>query len=153
MEQQVLLNNSTIATQLGLSGTPTVNDALGVLGTKGIFGEMVSYTGTGTYGSSNACSATFSHEVEVIIAVNIPIEHSTSGGDEHANISIVTADLTTSYVANKGFFIRLDALADSYAKKSNDGKTVYWYNTESQYNQLNASGTTYYFLGLWGTGI
>lgn len=60
--QQSLLNDSTLATALGLSGTPTVNDALTAINTLVAGGAKIetgSYVGTGTYGASNPCSLTF----------------------------------------------------------------------------------------------
>jgi len=148
-----LLADAT-ATAFGLTpANATVNDALALLGNNAVYGEMVSYTGDGTYGSSHPCSVTFSIAPEIVIMVNEPSFHSQYGGDEYNCFSIVTAALTTSYVAKKGFFDWLEDLSYSYAKKSSNGKTISWYCTTNQYNQLNLSGTTYFVLGLWGTGI
>lgn len=50
--QQVLLNDSALATALGLSGTPNVNDVLGVLTNQGVRCEIKTYTGDNTESKS-----------------------------------------------------------------------------------------------------
>jgi len=67
--------------------------------------------------------------------------------------TIPMSEITTSYVQNK---VPYWSTASTYcwAKKSSDGKTLYWYNTYGNSmdsslgaaTQLNVSGTSYYYV-------
>lgn len=112
--------------------------------------EVGSYVGTGTYGASNPCSITCSFVPKVIAIL--------SYGDQlyFGNINSYNASyfvfcdvlsLTTSYVLQKGFCRTgnmgyATAWAKTYGKKSSDGHTMYWYNTDNANDQFNGSGTT-----------
>ena len=60
--------------------------------------------------------------------------------------------LTTSYTNYLGFAHAYPGMA--YAKKSEDGKTISWYNTKTaseQFNEVHASmglGTTYHYIAI-----
>lgn len=122
-----------------------------------------SYVGTGTYGSSNPTTLTFDFVPEIVIwyRYSYPKLKSNSSDVDLTSLLtyygnggyytstgfdnlIITADLTTAYQPGQGFFCgnksydfsSYDAMG-SYAKKSSDGKTIYWYNTLAPQYQCN----------------
>lgn len=130
----------------------TTIEYLGKLGDKARV-QVVSYVGTGTYGSSNPNSLTFDFVPKVVrLLGNI-----SSGGSftvcriypMNTNYGInsailFTKALTTTYKASLGF--SENNYTASYCKISQDGKTVTWYNNGD--DQINTAGYTYYFLAL-----
>lgn len=107
--------------------------------------ELYSYTGTGTSGEANPCILTFSFEPKMVAMLpNI------GGGVS----PIINCDLlTTEYKENMSFYDSTQSYANNdYAKKSEDGKTIYWYvanNTATgPSNQYNNGGTVYTVLAL-----
>ena len=134
-----------------------------------------SYVGTGTYGKNNPNTLTFDFVPEVIIWLGRITKYSIDNyftGSVWGNTSqgclplthIITSLLTTDY--NKfggpsfyGFVSNSYDCSDqtqlssykNYAKKSSDGKTIYWYRdsgTSVPQLQANISGHTYYVLAL-----
>ena len=116
------------------------------------------YTGTGTYGADNPCSLTFDFEPKIVIMLgylepNVGWQPLFGGstGSSQALSTVMTADaLSTTYSARTGFL-----KGNSYStfntikgKKSEDGKTFYWYDTESDSGQCNSEGYTYYYLAI-----
>ena len=158
--QQSLLNDSTLATALGLSGTPTVNDALTAitLVAGGAKIETGSYVGTGTYGSSNPCSLTFDFAPKVLFMLGVASTTISSGGLTYtallSGITSTTSD-TQNFAINCSIlpnyptfnayfgFSYASLLSHSYAFKSEDGKTIYWYHRTDALNQLNNTSTSY----------
>lgn len=74
-------------------------------------------------------------------------------GNDRTCLYIVTNTLTTSYQRGKG--LTTSTYLSNYAKKSEDGKTISWYNTTtygnpdfspSAYSEFNDSNYTYYLL-------
>lgn len=130
----------------------TTIEYLGKLGDKARM-QVVSYVGTGTYGSSNPCSVTFNFPPKVVRLLG----EISSGGNftvcsiypKNTNYGIhsailFTKALTTTYKARLGF--SENNYTASYCKISQDGKTVTWYNNGD--DQINTAGYTYYFLAL-----
>lgn len=120
---------------------------LGCLGDKARV-QVVSYVGTGTYGSSNPCSLTFDFPPKVVMFLRGYKKGSTQFGHLTASHSddnkVVTPEsLATTYTRYNGF----GGPFGSYAKKSEDGKTIFWYN-EQPSTQGNDTGYTYYFLAI-----
>lgn len=156
--QQVLLNDSALASKLGLSSGANLHD---LLANGNLIGQIVSYTGTNDSGSSHPCSISFSFAPDFVMVVNIDSSSGLGGpwiidtGDgasyEHySRYWLSPVSLTTSYQQYAGFVDHLfQNQQNCYAKKSNDGKSIQWYGNDSA-SQLNASGTTYYFLGIAG---
>lgn len=104
----------------------TTIEYLGVLGDKSK-SQVVSYTGTGTYGSSNPCSITADFQIKVAFMLN-----AFRGGNEVSNFIMIGDELTTSYKYGPGFLINnYTGTYGSYGKKSADGKTFSWYLTEA----------------------
>ena len=130
----------------------TTIEYLGKLGDKARV-QVLSYVGTGTYGSSNPCSLTFDFAPKVVRLLG----EISSGGNftvcsiypMNANYGVYSAilftkALTTTYKARLGF--SENNYTNSYCKISQDGKTITWYNTGN--DQINTAGYTYYFLAL-----
>lgn len=117
---------------------------LGKLGDKARV-QVVSYVGTGTYGESNPNSLTFDFAPKVVMFLRYyksGITQSGALGSYGSDSRVITPEsLTTTYARYNGFGDK----SYSYAKKSKDGKTIFWYNDNS-YHQGNDSGYIYYFL-------
>lgn len=122
-----------------------------------------SYVGTGTYGDDNPNSITFPFSVKVVWILGYLTNHSSYGdyfyqafvnGNGLPACSVLLAsELTTTF---KQGFTLLDSTSqyntwNGWAKKSADGKTVYWYIhavKDVSTVQFNRSGTKYYYLGI-----
>lgn len=120
--------------------------------------EIKTYTGNGKSGSSNPCSVTFSSIVPKIIMVigwkqNNGHQVNMQSGGYRYNVPMILCDeLTTSYSGSVGFMYCDSASTQParYAKKSSDGKTIYWYiegDGQAQ-AQINQSDYKYYILGI-----
>lgn len=125
----------------------TTIEYLGCLGDK-VRVQVVSYVGTGTYGSGNPNSLTFDFAPKVVMFLRGYKKGSTQFGHLTASHSddnkVVTPEsLATTYTRYNGF----GGPFGSYAKKSEDGKTIFWYN-EQPSTQGNDTGYTYYFLAI-----
>lgn len=122
----------------------TTIEYLGKLGDKARV-QVVSYVGTGTYGADNPNSLTFDFAPKVVMFLRYyksGITQSGELGSYGSDSRVITPEsLTTTYARYNGFGDQ----SYSYAKKSKDGKTIFWYN-DSSYHQGNDSGYIYYFL-------
>ena len=125
----------------------TTIEYLGCLGDKARV-QVVSYVGTGTYGADNPNSLTFDFVPKVVMFLRGYKKGSTqfgyitaSHGDD--NKVVTPESLSTTYTRYNGF----GGPFGSYAKKSEDGKTIFWYN-EQPTTQGNDTGYTYYYLAL-----
>lgn len=110
-----------------------------------------SYTGTGTYGKDNPTSLTFDFVPKFVFMTGYQKSSSVMPFFYDANsksiYGIDVAMLTTSYKAGLGF--RYGSSSGSmYSKKSDDGKTIYWYETTGAAYQTNTSGYTYYWVAI-----
>lgn len=136
-----LLTDET-ASALDLTGDdPTVNDALAAIAAGWTRRQLVSYTGDGTYGAANPTSLTFDFAPTIVLFLTSV----GSTGYQANDFAVgVTAILTTT-MTRHDFFKN-----GNYAAKSADGKTISWYASSTPYasNQLNTSGSDYYFLAL-----
>lgn len=114
-----------------------------------------SYVGTGQNGASNPTSITFGFAPKCVVFLkrilasgeigdmSEVLAKSTYGG----SIVAISDMMTTSFTLKHGVgFIGYNGTY--YGKKSADGKTISWYNTESAGFQLNAAGATYYGIAL-----
>lgn len=124
-----------------------------------------SYTGTGTYGSSNPCSLTFDFVPQLFTLFSSNGQAvSNNLGTYHLNVS----QLTTTYksvasYSNGSYNYGGGEDYTLYMKKSSDGKTLFWYvvstywevdeeagetiegTQNSATEQCNKSGTTYLY--------
>lgn len=110
-----------------------------------------SYTGTGTYGSSNPNSLTFGFEPKLVFMFKdkFPVY----GGPNNTTSYPVygtTIGMTTEY-ARCLFNIYGRKSGDDYylyAKKSSDGKTLSWYHGAGADDQMNDSGVTFNYIAI-----
>ena len=122
--------------------------ALGQLGAHGVV--TGSYTGTGVAGQNNPNSLTFGFCPKLLMLFD------RSGAlykFSMANTFAIgnTEGLTTEYVQGALFnaYYYSNAAMYMYAKKSADGKTIYWYHSSGGVGQqANASGVTYRYVAI-----
>lgn len=96
-----------------------------------------SYVGTGTHGSSNPCSITFSFKPKIVIFPNDDVYNA------RGKPMIAVDSLTTSYQAVDGTLGYEVA-----AKFDTTTNTLYWYSSDSEGHQLNEAGVTYYWVAI-----
>lgn len=120
----------------------------GIRSTKTI--EVKTYYGTGRYGESNPNSLTFSFAPSYVLMISG--YYSVGGGDAEpssgfSKLTINMGTLTTNYTNGTGFFAHMYAgghastTLRNCAKKSSDGKTLYWYANAGcavDYHSVNA---------------
>lgn len=125
--------------------------------------QLVSYTGTNTYGESNPCSITFPFAPKLVTFLGLGstsglgsvVQPYDSGNYTSALVFfLLPSMLTTDY--REGSWLGTMSFEKSvagnryqkiYAKKSSDGKEILWYNEGGSRHQLNAVGI-YNFLGI-----
>jgi len=106
--------------------------------------QVASYKGDNTYGENNPTSITFEFPPKYVRLVGC-----TDGDTLAFNWDTTVARellpflLPTDFKPRCGFGYYLT----SYCKRSEDGKTITWYNTQDAGSQVNL-GLTYYFLGI-----
>lgn len=140
LNKNTLLRDAT-AEALGLTADATVDEALGELKTL-IDGrakiETGSYTGTGTYGSSNPNSLTFGFEPKFVLVGR--------GWDESANTT------WKSLYAIQGMNACEMGSGTETCIVTLSGNTMTWYtnisNSYAKFHQLNNSATTYYYVAI-----
>ena len=123
----------------------TTIEYLGKLGDKARV-QVLSYVGTGTYGSSNPNSLTFDFVAKFIMHLGSSrgkegIYFASGGG---VGVATIPNFLDNDYRSRCGF----GDLAYSWCKKSVDGKTITWYSTGNQYKQYNEVGVTFYYVAI-----
>lgn len=107
----------------------TTIEYLGKLGDKASV-QVVSYVGTGTYGSSNPNSLTFDFVPKLIMV-----------RDNEAGIRFLEAIYGMEFAVVK--YSSGDSVSMIWNKK-----TVSWYSTNDSYYQMNSSGTKYYAVAI-----
>lgn len=112
----------------------TTIEYLGKLGDKARV-QVVSYVGTGTYGSSNPCSLTFDFVPKMVII-------STAS---NMTFAFFNTGILSENFANKTVFSVLSASITnhSYVSAKKDGKTISWYSTSTPDSHFNVSGAKY----------
>lgn len=137
--------NSTSKTPSAVANaTPSAISQLNAAGLTRM--QLVSYVGTGTYGASNPSSLTFDFAPKVVLYLGSSVDNS-STLNRYTNRAMFLDSLVTNNVTGMGFSLDVNSYP-SYGGKNEDGKGVHWYGAGSAANQLNSSGTTYYFLAL-----
>ena len=63
---------------------------------------------------------------------------------DYSSPVVISSTLSTSYESYRGFC--KTAINMAYGKKSEDGKTIFWYSMQDSQIQLNSRDATYYFL-------
>lgn len=111
-----------------------------------------SYTGTGTYGSSNPNSLTFGFAPKVVFYLgrkdsdNI-LTHLLNTNATTNRFMMPMGEMPTSYKMGWGFGYT-DSSSVLRGQRSEDGKTISWYNSSNADNQNNSSAYTYYYLAI-----
>ena len=161
---------ANLAVALGNNGviTPSNLDAqASALGFTKI--QTGSYVGTGTYGADNPCSLTFDFAPSFLFMLtysytgdfDTQLVYPLLGANYSNNTNykyncvLPLAFITTEY-ATEGTSSRHSSLfgghdylhAVANAKKSSNGRTVYWYHTGGADGQFNSSNCTYYYMAL-----
>lgn len=106
--------------------------------------EIGSYTGTGTYGANNPCVLTLDKPPKLIWLATQEDKtngYQTTPTNSSFSSVIDCSNLTTEYKRGYGFFSTNHT--KSYGKKSADGRTIYWYYTDSASAQFNGTGMKY----------
>ena len=123
---------------------------------------IYSYVGTGEYGPDHPNVITLDFEPKIISYLGSYLLTSPTASTTILHDSVNMSDkipdlyvdkLTTNYVYNSGIGIHVDNLG-CYAKKSADGKIIYWYvstnlygsGTPSAMAQFNDLNYIYYFM-------
>lgn len=130
----------------------TTIEYLGKLGDKARV-QVVSYVGTGTYGSSNPNSLTFDFVPKVVMFLYMQnfiggyysrFMHDATSYFTSDRDNVISNTLSTEYKQKEGFGYVSTA---QHGKISEDKRTIYWYNNNPD-NQANSQGWTYYYLGI-----
>lgn len=115
--------------------------------------EMISYIGTDSYGQNGASSITCSFAPDFIFGLFYTTQADARyvyprpmNNSYQYSCSVIMADLTTEYAQYQG--LSTSQSSTTYAKKNQDGKTLTWYSTSSNYVQNNLSTNKYYVLCL-----
>ena len=128
----------------GGMGTSNLSEFAASLGVSLI--EVCSYVGTGTYGASNPNQFTFKDVPKLIFLLDSTgkIVADQAGSSSHRTYPFIGRmdEIGTSYETGHLY----QTYQGFYTKRSDDMKTLYWYDTKSAGEQLNASGFTYTFV-------
>ena len=138
---------ANLAVALGNNGVITLSNLAAQASALGFSKiQTGSYVGTGTYGSDNPCSLTFDFIPKFIIFTNIKNDNvgCVNTVSDTSYIMLNPQILTTAYVKGAGF--GYEGTRKPYGAKSEDGKTIYWWNLDSGSQQLNSQNSTYYWV-------
>ena len=136
-----------VATALGLTGNPQVKDALEKIKTlidgKAIV-ETFSYTGTGTFGSSNPMSFTFNGIPKLVVVTTVP------GSVTYRGAYWLCGMLSPSYADKLAAMYSSSGISREAAVHSKlDENTILWYSTTNADQQLNSSAVQYTIWALY----
>lgn len=153
--------DGAIPIEHGGTGAKTTEDAVKNLGLqyKGNI-EILHYTGTGLSGENNPCHVTCSFVPKVLIMLvwhSNSLETSvsqegmfSSSANMYGNNIIYCDWLKSEYGLGAGFWNTAGSTSClPYAKKSEDGKTIYWYTKQGNASeQFNEAGAVYEILAI-----
>lgn len=130
-------------------------NALGRLGEK-VRISIGSYRGTSVFGESNPniLSFSFAPKFVWIYAVRqsngetIAVNNSYGSSSTTYAHGFLIPELLKTYYQNSVAPFTSGEGNKGYAKKSADGKTFYWYHTETEAHQLNINQYTYFYIAL-----
>lgn len=101
-----------------------------------------SYTGTGTYGSDNKNSLTFDGTPKLLIVSSTV---SSAYGGSHTYPQLIFVYGESGSIAS---LITSGSEVFASATVSRSGNTVSWYSADAAAQQLNVSGTKYYYIAI-----
>lgn len=159
ISQNVYKTQYTLQTPTGIDITGEVAQALGSIKV-----ETGSYTGIETYGASNPNSLTFSGPPILVWFFATKNANSSNGPwdtpdlsfDGHSALCTVPMwALGTDFAVGPpyiAFGTGSSGNQSGYSKKSPDGKTLSWYNTEAPVYQLNSNVYEYFYIAFIPAG-
>lgn len=114
--------------------------------------DFVTYTGTGQYGQNRPCTITSKHLINVIFFLGYCPNN--SPGRFHNMTHTRADDVDTvslyTYIMKKDTWIKDAGMGfggyTKYGKVSSDLHSISWYNVNNASDQLNHSGSVYYFM-------
>ena len=98
------------------------------------------YFGTGTYGESNITTVTFPFPINFFVFPNVEDNHL------RASTIVFMDQIPTSFTNMRVHLQTSGKEAAIYVKKSEDNKSLSWYNNDDVTSQLNVSSRKYYYL-------
>lgn len=143
------ITSGTLPISRGGTGQSTLSGLAAALkGAGAMRYQVVSYAGTGAYGEANPTSMTFAFAPVFVLYMG-KRRVSNPGGislGSTANdyFNLYLPEWPTTYTQNYGISLG-GRNSTSYGKKSEDGKTISWYNTQEN-AQLNDASMKYYFI-------
>lgn len=134
------ITSGTIPVARGGTGQTSISGLVNAIANGGVLRiQKISFTGTGTYTESDAPSVTFSFAPKFVVLADF------FGKESGSVCEAVAMDLVgTSKTSGVGFCGNTGNAY--YAKKSTDGKTLYWWGREGFI--YNDSGETYILYGI-----
>ena len=135
-----------VATALGLTGNPQVKDAMLALQSLANTKAKIvtgSYTGTGTYGSSNKCSAAIGFAPKLFVVVSetygTGFTRGTSSAHSFTGFGIFVNPVTKYYASNtSGSSANGTIIWES---------TIQWYNSNAE-TQFNTAGEVFRYFAI-----
>lgn len=130
---------------------------LGQIGDRSPRFQFVSYTGTNTGTESNPTSLTFDFAPDIVILIGKQYVSTPSRfvlnydflSDNDINVVVMPKELSTEFTESPyGCFTEDVRAFKNYAKKSSDGKTLYWYHESGAEYQCNSSSYIYHFVAI-----
>lgn len=110
--------------------------------------EAGSYVGTGTYGSANKNSLTFSFAPRLVILYAFYGNGGVQSTMDTYSVSYMSADILNNHSGANCTGFTAHTNNPSYGSKSTDGKTFMWYNAQNADLQYNTSYYTYYYIAI-----
>ena len=110
--------------------------------------EIISYTGTGGYGETNAVEVTCSFAPQLLVLLGYYDLTKTNNIDAYKHNFIPCDYLTEEWKSGLGFAVQVDS-STVHAKKSADGKTISYYGQNTT-EMCNTMGHIYYLLAIGG---
>lgn len=112
--------------------------------------ETGSYVGTGTYGASNPNTLTFGFAPHLVIMYYADGRYSCNLRPyDDLSVAVVPMDfITTSYLHTNSPTVTGYSADNTYSKKSDDGKTLFWYNTRNAMGQLNNTNDNVFYMAI-----
>lgn len=112
--------------------------------------ETGSYVGTGTYGASNPNTLTFGFAPHLVIMYYADGRYSGNLRPyDDLSVAVVPMDfITTSYLHTNSPTVTGYSADYTYSKKSDDGKTLFWYNTRNAMGQLNNTNDNVFYMAI-----
>lgn len=137
LNKNTFLKDATAAL-FGLTDSAVPDDVLSMIGSH--YGRIVtgSYTGTGTYGSSNKNSLTFPF-VPKLVFICYPNESGRLNGYLPWVYDATSCPSLTYYSSSEIYSVKVNV---------EWGQTLRWYSTAGALEQLNYSGRTYYYIAV-----